>query len=143
MAKSIEQQFKKLSEVEHVLLRPGRYIGSIKPHTAVEWVLDGEKMTPQEVTYNPGFLKLFDEVISNSADHSKRPEGVGLDTIRVDIDQKSGEITVYDNGGIPVIKHKEYDQYIPEMIFELRAGSNFDDNDQATLTGQKDRKSVV
>lgn len=136
--KSIEQTYRKLNEVEHVLKRPGRYIGSIKPHTAIEWVpADGaSKMVQREVTYNPGFLKLFDEVISNSADHSKRPEGKGLDIIRVDVDQAKGEITVYDNGGIPVVKHKEYDQYIPEMIFELRAGSNFDDSDEATLTGQ-------
>lgn len=144
--KSIEQTFRKLSEVEHVLLRPGRYIGGIKPHTAVEFIPSGESATvgsdaaplmqAREVTYNPGFLKLFDELISNSADHSKRPEGKHLDIIRVDVDRAKGEITVYDNGGIPVIKHKEYDQYIPEMIFELRAGSNFDDSDESTLTGQ-------
>jgi DNA topoisomerase-2 len=136
--KTIEQQFKKLSEVEHVLLRPGRYIGSIKPHTAVEWVptADAKSMEQREVTYNPGFLKLFDEVISNSADHSKRPEGKGLDIIRVDVDQAKGEISIFDNGGIPVVKHKELDQWVPELIFELRAGSNFDDSDESVLTGQ-------
>lgn len=139
--KSIEQKFRKLSEVEHVLLRPGRYIGSIKPHTADEYVPSVKsatdvKMERAEFTYNPGFLKLFDEVISNSADHSKRPEGKHLDTIRVEVDQDKGEITVYDNGGIPVVKHKEYDQWVPEMIFELRAGTNFDDSEEQTLTGQ-------
>jgi DNA topoisomerase-2 len=135
--KSIEEKYKKLNEVEHVLLRPGRYIGSVKPHTAEEWLPNADKrMARQETTYNPGFLKLFDEVISNSADHSKSAEGRHLDTIRVDVDQVKGEITVFDNGGIPVVKHPDYDQYIPEMIFELRAGSNFDDDDDATLTGQ-------
>lgn len=136
--KSIEQKFRKLSEVEHVLLRPGRYIGSIKPHTSVEFVPAAGTglMDKKELTYNPGFLKLFDEVISNSADHSKRPEGKHLDTIRVEVDTSKGEITVYDNGGIPVVKHKEYDQWVPEMIFELRAGTNFDDSEEQTLTGQ-------
>ena len=139
--KSIEQKFRKLSEVEHVLLRPGRYIGAIAPHTANEFIPNVKSATDVQmvktpVTYNPGFLKLFDEVISNSADHSKRPEGKHLDTIRVDVDQDKGEITIYDNGGIPVVKHKEYDQWVPEMIFELRAGTNFDDSDNATLTGQ-------
>jgi DNA gyrase/topoisomerase IV subunit B len=137
--KSIEQKFKKLSEVEHCLARPGRYIGSISPHTSLEWIpTDGEtkpRMVQREVTYNPGFLKLFDEVISNSADEAKRP-GSKLDIIRVEVDPEAGSIEVYDNGGIPVVKHKEYDQYVPEMIFELRAGSNFDDDDEATLTGQ-------
>jgi DNA topoisomerase-2 len=134
--KSIENKFRKLSEVEHVLLRPGRYIGSISPHTSVEYTPTAKGMEKREMTYNPGFLKLFDEVISNSVDHSKRPEGKGLDTIKVNIDFESGEISVQDNGGIPVVKHKEYDQYVPEMIFELRSGSNFDDDDQSMLTGQ-------
>lgn len=141
MSKTIEQRYKKLNEVEHVLLRPGRYIGSITPHTADEFIPDVKsannvKMVRRSITYNPGFLKLFDEVVSNSADHSKRPDGKHLDTIRVDVDMAKGEISVFDNGGIPVIKHKEYNQWIPEMIFELRAGSNFDDDDQAMLTGQ-------
>jgi DNA gyrase/topoisomerase IV subunit B len=137
MIKTVEQKFQKLTEVDHALKRSGRYIGSIKPHTADEW-LPGVKnqMVQRSVTYNPGFLKLFDEVISNSADHSKRPEGKGLDIIRVEVDHKSGRIVVYDNGGIPVLKHKEYDQWVPEMIFELRAGSNFDDTEESVGTGQ-------
>jgi DNA topoisomerase-2 len=136
--KTIEAKFKKLNEVEHVLLRPGRYIGAITPHTEVTYVYDiaSKRMVKKEVTYNPGFIKLFDEVISNSVDHSKTPEGKQVDTIRVDVDQKTGEISVYDNGGIPVLKHSEYNQWVPEMIFELRAGSNFNDDDQSMLTGQ-------
>ena len=137
MSKSIEQKYKKLNEVEHVLLRPGRYIGSVKPHESDEWLpAENGKMEKRRVTYNPGFLKLFDEVVSNSVDHSKREEGKHLDIIRVEVDGESGDISIYDNGGIPVVLHKEYDQYIPEMIFELRAGSNFDDSDESTLTGQ-------
>ena len=136
--KTIEQKFKKLSEVEHCLLRPGRYIGSIAPHEELAYVYDlaTKRMVKKQVTYNPGLLKLFDEVISNSVDHSKRPEGKALDIIRVEVDIAKGEISIYDNGGIPVVKHKEYDQWVPEMIFELRAGSNFDDADESMLTGQ-------
>jgi DNA gyrase/topoisomerase IV subunit B len=138
VVKTIEQKYKKLSEVEHVLLRPGRYIGSISPHTEETYVYDlaSKRMVKKTVTYNPGFLKIFDEIISNSVDHSKRPEGKHLDIIRVEVDAVKGEISIYDNGGIPVVKHKEYNQWVPEMIFELRAGSNFDDDDQAMLTGQ-------
>ena len=136
--KTIEEKFKKLSEVEHVLLRPGRYIGSISLHTEDTFVYDlaTKRMVKKSVNYNPGFVKLFDEVISNSVDHSKRSEGKDLDIIRVEVDQAKGEISIYDNGGIPVVMHKEYNQWVPEMIFELRAGTNFDDDDQAMLTGQ-------
>lgn len=132
----IEQKYKKLSEIDHVLLRPGRYIGSVVPHTSVENVPTDGKMVMKEFTYNPGLLKLFDEIISNSVDHSKRPEGKNLNTIKVELNKETGWVTVYDNGGIPVLKHSEYDQWIPEMIFELRSGSNFDDSDESLLTGQ-------
>lgn len=138
MSKSIEQKYRKLSEVEHVLARPGRYVGSISLHTedTYQYKLDGKKFDEASTTYSPAFLKLFDEVISNSVDHSKRPEGKALDTLKIEVDEAKCEISIYDNGGIPVVKHKEYDQWIAELIFELRAGSNFDDNDQAELTGQ-------
>lgn len=137
MTKSIEQKYKKLSDVEHVLIRPGRYIGSVKPHTADTWIIVDGKMARKNITYNPGLVKLFDEVISNAVDHSKRPEGKHLDVIKVDIDRATGEITVMDNGGIPVVKHKEYDEYVPTLIFGyLRSGSNFDDTEDSTGTGQ-------
>ena len=137
MTKTIEQKYKKLSDVEHCLVRPSRYIGSIKPHTANSWVVNNGKMVRQDITWNPGLIKLFDEVISNAVDHSKRPEGKNLDTIKVDIDRATGEITVLDNGGIPVVLHKDYDEYVPSLIFGyLRSGSNFDDTEDSTGTGQ-------
>lgn len=125
---TIENKYKKLDEIEHVLLRPGRYIGSTVPHNSEDYVIKDSKFDKQEVTYVPGVLKLFDEIITNSVDHSKTESGAHVDTIKVDICRKTNTISVFDNGGIPVIKHAEYDQYIPEMIFELRAGSNFNDD---------------
>jgi len=138
MTKSIEQKYKKLTDIEHVLIRPSRYVGSIKPHTAEAWVVDaGPKMVKQSTTWNPGLIKLFDEVISNAVDHSKRPEGKHLDTIKVDIDRATGEISVLDNGGIPVELHKDYEEYVPTLIFGyLRSGSNFDDTEDSVGTGQ-------
>lgn len=130
--KSIEQRFQKLSEVEHVLKRPGRYIGSIETHEAENWVTLEDKpgrMFKRPTAYNPGFLKIFDEVITNSSDHSKRSEGKHLNIIKVEVDKAKGTISVFDNGGIPVEMHKGENKYVPELIFELRAGSNFDDED--------------
>lgn len=127
---SIEQKYKKLDEIEHVLIRPGRYIGSTVPHTSEEFLIIDNKFEKRENTYVPGVLKLFDEIITNSVDHSKTEAGSHLTTIKVDICRDTKTISVYDNGGIPVVKHKEHDQYIPEMIFELRSGSNFNDDEQ-------------
>lgn len=130
---SIDKKFKKLDDIDHVILRPGMYIGSIKPHTANKWVINSDKVELKEVTYNPGFLKIFDEIITNSVDESKR-KGSKLNTIKVNI--KNDTITIWDNGGIPVVKHTEHNEWIPEMIFSnLKAGSNFDDTEERSWAG--------
>lgn len=130
---SIDKKFKKLDDIDHVILRPGMYIGSIKPHTANKWIINSDKVELKEVTYNPGFLKIFDEIITNSVDESKR-KGSKLNTIKVTI--KNDTITIWDNGGIPVVKHTEHNEWIPEMIFSnLKAGSNFDDTEERSWAG--------
>lgn len=133
--KNIEQKYKKLDDIDHVLARPGMYVGSIKPHTASKWILQDGKMAQMELTYNPGFLKIFDEIVTNSVDESKR-EGTRLNTIKVTVDQATGEVSVWDNGGIPVVMHQEHNEWIPEMIFSnLKAGSNFDDTEARSWAG--------
>jgi len=145
-SKTIEQKYKKLTDLEHVLLRPARYLGAVSPHTALAWVYNAEtnKMVQEEITYNPALIKMLDEIVSNSVDHSKLPEGKNLTVIKISVDRKTGTISVNDNGGIPVVKHKEHDQFIPEMIFgELRSGSNFDDDVDSELTGQNGEGSSL
>ena len=132
---SIDKKYKKLDDISHVILRPGMYIGSIKPHTASKWIVEEGAMAQKEVTYNPGFLKIFDEIVTNSVDESKR-EGSKLNTIKVDIDRATSRISIWDNGGIPVVKNTEHDEWIPEMVFSnLKAGSNFDDSEDRSWAG--------
>lgn len=132
---SVDKKFKKLDDIDHVILRPGMYIGSIKPHTANKWVFESDKIVQKEITYNPGLLKIFDEILTNSVDESKR-EGSKLNTIKVDIDRATNFITIWDNGGIPVVKHSVHKEWIPEMIFSnLKAGSNFDDTEARSWAG--------
>jgi DNA topoisomerase-2 len=132
---SVDKKFKKLDDIDHVILRPGMYIGSIKPHKSNKWLLNENKMSQSEITYNPGFLKIFDEIVTNSVDESKR-EGSKLNTIKVTIDQSTGYINIWDNGGIPVVKHTQHKEWIPEMIFSnLKAGSNFDDTESRSWAG--------
>lgn len=136
MAVSIEKRYQKLTDVEHVLKRPSMYIGSIKPHTEEIYLFNTlkKKFEPTEITYNPGFLKLFDEIVSNSVDEHKRNHK--LNQIKVTVDVESGKISIWDNGGIPVEIHKEYDEWVPEMIFSnLKTGSNFDDSEDRIVVG--------
>ncbi len=130
----LEKKYKKLTDIEHVLHRPSMYIGSIRPHTGKQYLYDGEKISYEEVTYNPGFLKLFDEIISNSVDEHRRNNK--LNDIRVTVDLDSNEITVWDNGGIPVQRHPIHKEWIPEMVFSnLKAGSNFNDEEDRIVSG--------
>lgn len=145
MAKSIEEKYKSLTDIEHVLLRPGMYIGSVVTEPADKYILDAEtnKFLIKNVKYNAGFLKLFDEIISNSVDESKR-EGTKLDTIKISVDVEKGEIEIFDNGGIPVVLHKEEKKYVPELCFgRLRSGSNFNDDEQREGVGTNGLGSVA
>ena len=130
--KEISKKYQLLDEIEHVLKRPGMYIGSTKPHTSQEWILKDGMYEKEELTYNPGFLKLFDEIISNSVDEHKRSGKIN----QIKVVVKDNSISVWDNGGIPVLQHPEHKVWIPELIFSnLRAGSNFNDEEGRTVAG--------
>jgi DNA topoisomerase-2 len=130
--KDIGKKYQLLDEIEHVLKRPGMYIGSTKPHTGNEWILEDGVYEKYELTYNPGFLKLFDEIISNSVDEHKRSGKINTIKVTTTLDT----ITIWDNGGIPVVQHPQHKVWIPELIFSnLRAGSNFNDDEGRTVAG--------
>lgn len=128
-------KYKKLSDVEHVLLRPGMYVGSIKHKTEDIPVLIEEKFKTRSITYNPAFLKIFDEIVSNSVDeHRRNPKK--LNQLDVIVNSEKGAVLVRDNGGIVVERHPEHEEWIPELIFSnLKAGSNFDDSEERLVAG--------
>lgn len=138
MAKKIEEKYQQLSEQEHVLHRPGMWIGSIKDQESSLFIYnnDTEKMEMCDVTYCPGMLKLVDEVLSNSCDEYRRKDNLGLKEVNVCINKAEGWICIRDNGGIPVAKHKEAKMYVPEFIFgQLRTSSNYDDSEDRNVIG--------
>jgi DNA topoisomerase-2 len=140
---TIEEKYKKLTQREHCLLRSGMYIGDIKKNNEELWVMDKNKMTKRFVEYSPGFLKIFDEVLSNATDHAIRDKTVT--TIKVNYSKETGEICVWNNGtGVPVELHKEQNMYVPELIFgHLLSGSNYDDTQDRTVVGTNGLGSKV
>jgi DNA topoisomerase-2 len=133
--KKIEDKYKVLDQISHVLLRPGTYVGSNKPNTSQKYLISDEgKMELKSVTYIPSFIKIFDEVITNAVDEHQRNKN--LNRIDVNVDIENNTISVKDNGGIIVEIHKEHNQYVPEVIFgNLMSGSNYDDTDERTVAG--------
>lgn len=147
MTVDIADKYKRLSEQEHVLLRPARYLGDINTSTKRDWTIDREwKVQRGDIQHNPAFLKLFDEIISNSVDFSLTAEGKALNVIRVTVDPAQGFIAVYDNGGIPVVQKVDQGEtlWIPDLIFgHLRSGSNFADAEDSLSTGQNGEGSSL
>ena len=137
MGKKIEDTYKELSEREHILLRPGMWVGSVKkePKSMFLYNKDTQLMEIKDVEYVPALLKIVDEVISNSCDEYRRTTNMGLNKINVTLSE-DGWIEVKDNGGIPIVMHKTAGCYVPEFIFgRLRTSSNYDDTEARTIVG--------
>lgn len=136
--KTIEQKYQSMDEISHIIFRSGMYVGSTK-YEEKDWFIYNShtgKFEMKIVNYIPAMLKIIDEVISNSVDEFRRKDNMGLTELQVVINKDKGEIIVKDNGGIPIVKHKEAGIYVPEFIFgQLRTSSNYDDNEDRNVIG--------
>lgn len=136
--KSIEKIYQKKSQLEHILLRPDTYIGSVEQLKDTMWVYDSvaNKMVQREITYVPGLFKIFDEILVNAADNKQRD--AKMNTIKIEINQETNTVSIWNNGqGIPVVMHKEEKMYVPTMIFgHLLTSSNYNDEEQKVTGGR-------
>ncbi|XP_069993753.1 DNA topoisomerase 2-alpha isoform X2 [Penaeus vannamei] len=136
--KSVETVYQKKTQLEHILLRPDTYIGSVEYTTEQMWIFDPEtdRIVQKEISFVPGLYKIYDEILVNAADNKQRDPG--MDTIKVEIDPENNVISVYNNGkGIPVAMHKEEKMYVPTMIFgHLLTSSNYNDDEQKVTGGR-------
>jgi DNA topoisomerase-2 len=68
---NIEKIYQKKSQLEHILLRPDSYIGSIEKIEDKLWVLDeqAEKFVLKTISFVPGLYKIFDEILVNASDN--------------------------------------------------------------------------
>lgn len=131
---SVENRYKKFTQIEHVLARPGMYVGDIATVTSEQWILDtkGEKIISKFVTWNPGIYKIFDEIITNASDECQRRP---VKNIHVTFEGNKISVT-NDGSGIPIQIHKEHNIYVPELIFgNLLSSSNYDDSKKRTTGG--------
>jgi DNA topoisomerase-2 len=136
----LKKQYQKKTDKEHILDNPDTYIGSVESIEDAGYVFENEKMKLENCTYIPGLYKLFDEAIVNCRDHSIRMKN-SINNIQL----TNIEVTVEDNmfsfkndgNGIDVVKHPEYDIWIPEMIFaHLRTGTNYDKEEKRIVGGK-------
>jgi len=140
MTKKLEERYKKLTHREHILQRPETYIGStvteLKKMFIIEDINDIKNLNivNQMVHYNPGFIKIFDEIITNASDHYIRTKKVKYIKVIIEKDHISIE---NDGPGIPVEIHKKEKIYVPELIFgHLLTGENYDDTEERIVGGR-------
>mgnify|MGYP002651482804 CR=1 FL=1 len=125
-------QFKLLSEREHIRQRSGMYIGSTSP----EELLGIINFRYQSKTIIPGLVKIIEEIYQNSVDEAIRTNFEHANDISITIkrDWMNGwYVEVMDNGrGIPIV---EIDgKYQAELAWtRARAGSNFEDSGRVTI----------
>uniref|UniRef100_A0A8B9HAY4 DNA topoisomerase 2 n=1 Tax=Astyanax mexicanus TaxID=7994 RepID=A0A8B9HAY4_ASTMX len=134
---SVERVYQKKTQLEHILLRPDTYIGSVEPVTQQMWVFDEEiGMNLREITYVPGLYKIFDEILVNAADNKQRDKN--MSSIKITIDPESNTVSIWNNGkGIPVVEHKDEKMYVPALIFgHLLTSSNYDDDEKKVTGGR-------
>ncbi|KAM4524311.1 DNA topoisomerase 2-alpha isoform 2-T2 [Odontesthes bonariensis] len=134
---SVERIYQKKTQLEHILLRPDSYIGSVEPVTQQMWVYDADVgLNCRDVTFVPGLYKIFDEILVNAADNKQRDKSMSC--IKVSIDVENNTISVWNNGkGIPVVQHKVEKVYVPALIFgQLLTSSNYDDDEKKVTGGR-------
>ena len=143
----IQAKYKKLDHREHVLARPGMYIGSIEEDLCNTWVYDSDQktMVKKDVRIVPGLYKIFDEILVNAVDHCTRlkmdkqsgKEVQSVKNIKVVIDREKGSVSVMNDGdGIDVEEHPEHKIYIPELIFGyMLTSTNYDDKEEKVVGG--------
>lgn len=131
--KSVEEQYSRKTPLEHVLLRPGMYVGPVErsPSSAC-WVpnpvpkgydfsadiqesviANNErryKMNSREYGLVPALVKVFDEILVNASDNRLRhPKTCNRLDVKIDPGSPSRDphIRIWNNGkGIPIQVHK-------------------------------------
>lgn len=139
----VDKKYKKHELRSHIYNRPSMYIGTIDPNTIETYIIDDtDKIVKKLITFIPGLFKIFDEAIVNAIDHAVRTRKDKENTnivknIKINIDKTTGIIEIYNDGmGIEIIKHTEYNIWIPELIFgELLTSSNYNDDEVRIVGG--------
>ena len=142
---STADAYKKHTHREHILELPDTYIGSTDTHNESRWVFDTAKgkMVYRPCSFNPGFYKLFDEIVVNARDALVRSGEAGKTPIKhIDVSAKmdAGAVTISvenDGDGIPIEQHPTEKVYVPEMIFgHLLTSGNYNKEEEKIVGGK-------
>jgi DNA topoisomerase-2 len=123
------EDYDKLSQREHILLRPGMYIGSTAPEETEEWVYNrsSKQVEKRTLSLPEAVKRCFYEAISNASDAVIRSRERGFDPKEIVVTMNDTMISITNYGcPIPVVKHEKEGKWVPEMIFsDFLSSSNY------------------
>ena len=139
-----KKQYIKKDPIEHIMLRPDMYIGSITLKKTEEYIAekvdDTYKIYKKEIRVSPAIVRVFIEAISNAIDNVERSKKANIKCtkIKVNFDKESGLTTIWNDGDIiPIEMNEENKCYNHSLIFgQLLTGSNYDDEEDRTISGK-------
>ena len=131
--KTIEEKYKKLNQIEHILKKSSMYLGSLDFLNEKQFIFNNNLIEQKEIYYSPALYKIIDEIIVNAYDASIKDNTVN----KISVDIKSDCFSIFNNGkGIDIVLHKEHKVYIPELLFaQLLSSTNYDENEERTTGG--------
>ncbi|GMH56330.1 hypothetical protein TL16_g02109 [Triparma laevis f. inornata] len=160
---TIEETYSRKTPLEHVLLRPGMYVGSTAPRldpnqyipeftssTGEDELMVKMVPSPTPLITHPALIKIIDEILVNASDNLQRSKStttlsitLNPGTLKDPSDPTSElfvspKISIVNNGPtIPVLIHKTEKIYLQNLLFgHLLTGSNFNDNTGKTTGGR-------
>lgn len=129
-----ENKIYKLSEVEHVLKRPGQYIGSLNYCTKEMFLYKDNKFIFTNVSYIPGLDKCLNEILDNCIDEAIRTNFEFGNEIKININKTCA--TFIDNGrGVPCTSAADGVSQLELAFNNARAGANFGDDSKRETVG--------
>ena len=143
----LEKIYQKKTQLEHIKDLPDTYIGSTELTTEEEFIYKNGKIVKESVTYVPGLLNVYEEIIVNAVDHHTRCHNdsneENVKYIKVNISKEENTISVKNEGGIPTDEHptvkndKNKPMHIPELIFgHLLTSSNYNKDEDKIVGGK-------
>lgn len=146
---------KKVSHIDHVLMRPDMYIKSIKTFTGSAYVFDYENggiIFKDNLTCNYGLYNIIREIGSNCVDNKWRSEkaGIPMKSIKISWSSETKTLTFWNDGAFMSAEQDEYtiEDYkkgitVTETLFpaemnfgDFFSGTNLDDTEERKTSGR-------
>lgn len=125
-AQSDAASYREVADVEHVLIRPNTYLGSINHIKRKDWHLIDGKAVLKDTTVPYAMIHVAKELASNVGDNIDKSRRAGAHPGECSVIVEGNKVE-FVSGGLcmPIEVNQDTGLYIPEMCFSrLRAGGN-------------------